>query len=140
MKAAEYLETLNENQRAAVEFGVAGELPSPPLLVIAGAGSGKTSTLAHRVAHLLVNGAECYNSANRHKRTPSWSDENQDGRWRAFTREELLARDKASLDLFWLRDASMTDLESLPEPDVLAEEIMENLRSALANFEAASLT
>ncbi len=61
-----------------------------------------------------------------------------DGRWRAFDREELLARDKASPDLFWLRDASMTDFENLPEPEVLAEEIMENLRSALANFEAVS--
>ena len=58
---------------------------------------------------------------------------------RAFDREDLLGRDKASLDLFWLRDASMTDLDNLPEPEVLAEEIMENLRSALANFEAASL-
>ena len=56
------------------------------------------------------------------------------GRWRAFDRDELLARDKASLDLFWLRDASMTDLENLPEPDVLAEEIIDNLRAALANF------
>ena len=54
-----YLDKLNENQRAAVVFGVepAGQLP-PPLLVIAGAGSGKTSTLAHRVAHILVNGAD----------------------------------------------------------------------------------
>ena len=53
-----YLEKLNDNQRAAVVFGVGeGGLP-PPLLVIAGAGSGKTSTLAHRVAHLLVNGAD----------------------------------------------------------------------------------
>ncbi|WP_157084436.1 hypothetical protein [Sediminimonas qiaohouensis] len=52
-----------------------------------------------------------------------------------FTREELLQRDKASLDLFWLRDASMTDLANLPDPEVLAEEIMENLRSALRSFE-----
>jgi type I restriction enzyme M protein len=78
----------------------------------------------------------CYNPRNRHERSPTWSEETPDGRWRAFDREELLARDKASLDLFWLRDASMTDLENLPEPEVLAEEIMENLRSALASFEA----
>ncbi len=51
-------------------------------------------------------------------------------------REELLQRDKASLDVFWLKDASMTDLENLPEPDVLADEIIENLRSALSSFEA----
>ena len=54
-----YLDRLNECQRAAVEFGVgAGISPSPPLLIIAGAGSGKTATLAHRVAHLIVNGAD----------------------------------------------------------------------------------
>ena len=40
--------------------------------------------------------------------------------------------------MFWLKDASMTDLENLPEPDVLAEEIVENLRSALATFEAVA--
>ncbi|HTH73708.1 MAG TPA: ATP-dependent helicase [Trinickia sp.] len=57
--AIPYLEKLNEAQRAAVEHGV-GERASPggPLLVIAGAGSGKTNTLAHRVAHLLVKGAD----------------------------------------------------------------------------------
>jgi len=55
---AGYLDKLNDNQRSAVEFGVGSDALSPPLLVIAGAGSGKTSTLAHRVAHLLVNGAD----------------------------------------------------------------------------------
>src|SRR6201994_754855 len=57
--AASYLETLNPEQRRAVEHGVAadGHIGSP-LLVIAGAGSGKTNTLAHRVAHLIVNGAD----------------------------------------------------------------------------------
>jgi type I restriction enzyme M protein len=45
-----------------------------------------------------------------------------------------LQRDKASLDLFWLRDASMTDLENLPEPDVLAEEILEHLGAAMESF------
>ena len=53
-----------------------------------------------------------------------------------------LSRDKASLDVFWVKDASMTDLESLPEPAVLVDEITEHLRSALDSFEAvnASLT
>jgi DNA helicase-2/ATP-dependent DNA helicase PcrA len=57
---ASYLETLNPQQRRAVEYGVqqGNCLPGPPLLVIAGAGSGKTNTLAHRVAHLIVNGAD----------------------------------------------------------------------------------
>jgi DNA helicase II / ATP-dependent DNA helicase PcrA len=60
MVAAAYLETLNPEQRRAVEYGVGEQncTPGPPLLVIAGAGSGKTNTLAHRVAHLIVNGAD----------------------------------------------------------------------------------
>jgi DNA helicase II / ATP-dependent DNA helicase PcrA len=54
-----YLQTLNPSQRQAVEYGIQdGSLASPPLLIIAGAGSGKTNTLAHRVAHLIVNGAD----------------------------------------------------------------------------------
>src|SRR6202166_1190043 len=55
---AAYLEGLNPEQRRAVEHGAAGPGPFAPLLVIAGAGSGKTNTLAHRVAHLIVNGAD----------------------------------------------------------------------------------
>jgi len=58
--AVAYLEKLNEQQRRAVEHGVGlaeGETGGP-LLIIAGAGSGKTNTLAHRVAHLIVNGAD----------------------------------------------------------------------------------
>ena len=55
---AAYLESLNPQQRCAVEHGAVGPGPYAPLLVIAGAGSGKTNTLAHRVAHLIVNGAD----------------------------------------------------------------------------------
>ena len=56
--AAAYLDSLNPEQRRAVEHGAVGAGPFAPLLVIAGAGSGKTNTLAHRVAHLVVNGAD----------------------------------------------------------------------------------
>jgi DNA helicase II / ATP-dependent DNA helicase PcrA len=56
--AAAYLDSLNPEQRRAVEHGAAGQGPFAPLLVIAGAGSGKTNPLAHRVAHLIVNGAD----------------------------------------------------------------------------------
>ncbi len=59
MEPRTYLDQLNPAQRSAVEHGVAtGAPPAPPLLIIAGAGSGKTNTLAHRVAHLIVNGAD----------------------------------------------------------------------------------
>src|SRR5260370_24185079 len=53
-----YLETLNPDQRRAVEHGIGAGGDARPLLVIAGAGSGKTSTLAHRVAHIVVNGGD----------------------------------------------------------------------------------
>jgi DNA helicase-2/ATP-dependent DNA helicase PcrA len=56
--AAAYLDSLNPEQRRAVEHGATGPGPFAPLLVIAGAGSGKTNTLAHRVAHLIVGGAD----------------------------------------------------------------------------------
>jgi len=57
-RLAAALDTLNEDQRAAVEHGVGALADSRPLLVIAGAGSGKTGTLAHRVAHLIARGAD----------------------------------------------------------------------------------
>ncbi len=57
MESRDYLAGLNPAQRRAVEHG-AGAAPARPLLIIAGAGSGKTNTLAHRVAHLIVNGAD----------------------------------------------------------------------------------
>src|SRR5436305_10347153 len=60
LSATAYLDTLNAQQRRAVEHGIteSGCISGGPLLVIAGAGSGKTNTLAHRVAHLVVNGAD----------------------------------------------------------------------------------
>ncbi len=58
MQAAAYLDKLNDQQRLAVEHGIGEGKASGPLLIIAGAGSGKTNTLAHRVAHLIVNGAD----------------------------------------------------------------------------------
>lgn len=78
---------------------------------------------------------ECYNPQNRHKRKETWdAAKNPEGRWRKFTYGELTARDKTSLDVFWLKDKSLTDLDNLPEPDDLAEEIIENLEAGLASF------
>src|SRR5262245_1241842 len=56
--AHEYLADLNTEQRRAVEHGGPALAEAGPLLIIAGAGSGKTNTLAHRVAHLIANGAD----------------------------------------------------------------------------------
>lgn len=75
-----------------------------------------------------------YNPSNRHDRTETWSEANPEGRWRRYGRQELLGRDKASLDLFWLKDKSLTDLDNLPEPDELAEEIIENLEAGLESL------
>jgi len=84
---------------------------------------------------------QCYNPQNRHVRKESWDPEtNPEGRWRKYTYEELIVRDKTSLDIFWLKDKSLTDLDNLPEPEILASEIIENLEAALANFKNVSAT
>ncbi len=75
-----------------------------------------------------------YNPENIYKRKETWSEENTEGRWRKYSYDEILQRDKTSLDIFWLKDKSLTDLENLPEPEVLAEEIINNLQSGLKNF------
>lgn len=76
----------------------------------------------------------CYNPENRHQRKETWSEENPDGRFRKFTYKEILERDKTSLDIFWIKDKSLADLENLPEPDMLVAEIIENLEAAMESF------
>jgi type I restriction enzyme M protein len=73
----------------------------------------------------------CYNPENRHRRKET-------ERFKSFTYEELIQRDKASLDIFWLKDESLEDSANLPDPDILAREIAENLDAALQQF--ASIT
>jgi type I restriction enzyme M protein len=70
------------------------------------------------------------------ERQPTWSEANPEGRWRCYELEELLARDKINLDLFWLKDDSLLDSDNLPDPDVIAAEIADDLRSALEQMEA----
>jgi type I restriction enzyme M protein len=94
---------------------------------------------------------KCYHPTNRHDRTATWSDDTQDGRsrrpashdtsssmnvgrWRSYDYEELINRDKASLDIFWLKDDSLEDSDNLPAPDILAAEIVEDLEAALEQF------
>jgi len=78
----------------------------------------------------------CYNAKNRHERKPTWSEKKPDGRWRAYGYDELIARDKASLDIFWLKDESLEDSANLPAPEVIAQEMIENLEAALEQLRA----
>ena len=77
----------------------------------------------------------CYRAGARHTREATWSDTTPDGRWRPYAYEEIVSRDKVSLDLFWLRDESLEDSADLPEPHVLARAIADDLRSALGQME-----
>jgi type I restriction enzyme M protein len=85
-------------------------------------------------SHLHCNTPALAGGARERKAT--WSEQNPDGRWRSFTYDELMARDKVNLDIFWLRDESLEDSANMPSPDVLALEIVEDLKAALAQFEA----
>ncbi len=78
-----------------------------------------------------------YQSENIHKRTETYHPEtNPEGRWRKFTYDEIIARDKTSLDITWLKDKSLADLDNLPDPDVLAIDIIENIEAGLESFRA----
>lgn len=77
---------------------------------------------------------DCYKPGKLHKRKATWSEENPEGRWRCYDYEELTKRDKLSLDLFWIKDKSLTDTDSLPAPDIIAQEIADDLESALEQF------
>jgi type I restriction enzyme M protein len=77
-----------------------------------------------------------YKPENCHRRKATWSESKPEGRWRSFDYEELMKRDKANLDIFWLRDKSLEDSDDLPDPDVLAQEIADDLQTALEQFTA----
>jgi type I restriction enzyme M protein len=68
----------------------------------------------------------------------SRSERVETDRFRPFTYDELVARDKANLDLAWLKDDSLEDLDNLPAPEVIAREIVEDLTAALVEFEAVA--
>ncbi len=84
----------------------------------------KTNTLRYGDLQDFI---QCYNPQNRHEREET-------ERFRVFTYEELMQRDKVNLDISWLKDESLEDSANLPPPDVLAREIADNLESALAQF------
>ena len=76
----------------------------------------------------------CYHADNRHERKATWSETEPNGRWRSYRYDEIVKRDKCSLDIFWLRDESLEDSDNLPAPDVIAAEIVEDLKAALEQF------
>ncbi len=98
-----------------------------------------------------------YNPENRHQRKATYKEKTspsqpspsprgrgkdggrgeeagKEGRWRSYNYDELVSRDKASLDIFWLKDESLEASDNLPAPDVIAQEIVEDLEAALEQF------
>ncbi len=77
----------------------------------------------------------CYNPSSRGKRKETFHlEKNPEGRWRKFSYEEIISRDKTSLDITWLKDKSLADLDNIPDPDEIADDIIENLEAGLASF------
>ena len=77
---------------------------------------------------------ELFKADNRLERQATWSEQNPEGRWRCYDYEELINRDKASLDIFWLKDESLEESDNLPEPDVIGLDIINDLENALEQF------
>lgn len=75
---------------------------------------------------------KCYHPEDRHNRNPT-------ERFKFFSYDEIIARDKASLDIFWLKDDTTDNIDNLPKPDVLQQEIIEHLEAALATFRIVAL-
>jgi type I restriction enzyme M protein len=90
---------------------------------------------------VLKDFIDCYKPDNRNKRKETYHPEtNPEGRWRKFSYEEIISRDKTSLDISWLKDKSLADLDNLPDPEELAEDIIENLEAGLASFREIMMT
>ena len=84
----------------------------------------------------LIDFVECYCPEDRSQRKNTWTPKRTpEGRWRSYSYAEIIARDKASLDLFWLRDESLEDSAKLPDPHILAAEIADDLRTSLEQIE-----
>jgi type I restriction enzyme M protein len=75
----------------------------------------------------LKDFVECYNPHNRFKRKET-------ERFKKFSYDEIISRDKTNLDIFWLKDESLGDMDNLPEPDILAQEIIDNIEAGLSSF------
>jgi hypothetical protein len=117
--------------------GLSTELPAYfrplPFLYLS---TGAETKFANRLDPDLDEFVDVFKPGARQNRKPTWTEKKPDGRWRAYGIDELLARDKVSLDIFWLKDESLEDSANLPAPEVIAAEIAEDLRAALEQFEA----
>jgi len=78
---------------------------------------------------------ECYSPENRFERKETYSEKNPDGKWRCFDYEDLIKREKTNLDILWVKDQSLEDMDNLPDPDILASEIAEELENALEQIQ-----
>lgn len=81
------------------------------------------------VSEDLKDFVKCYNPTNRFERRET-------DRFKVFTYDDIMKRDKVSLDIFWLKDDSIEDSANLPAPEILAREIADNLEAALEQFNA----
>jgi hypothetical protein len=82
------------------------------------------------------NGVSYWRHENRRLCTLTSGHSALEGQWRCFENEERAWRDRLNMDILWLRNTSMEDAESLPEPDVLAQEIPDDLELAIEQFAA----
>ena len=85
----------------------------------------KTNTLTYSDLEDFI---KCYHAENRFKRKET-------ERFKSFEYDELIKRDKTSLDIFWLKDDSIEDSNNLPEPSVLIDDIIESLENVLEQFD-----
>jgi type I restriction enzyme M protein len=75
-----------------------------------------------------------YQLIDRSRADQNWSEENPQGRWRNFSYEEIIKRDKVNLDITWLKDENLIDLDNLPQTDDLINDIINDIESALISF------
>jgi type I restriction enzyme M protein len=83
----------------------------------------------------LEDFVNCYNFESQSLRVETYHEkENPEGRWRKYSYDYLVSRDKTNLDIIWLKDENLIDLENLPEPETLIDEIIDNIQRSMAIY------
>lgn len=82
----------------------------------------------------LENFIKCFKAKDRNNHFEVWSENNPNGRWRKYSYNEIITRDKINLDILWLRNESTLDLDNLPDPEEIIVDIIENVEKVLANL------